>query len=151
MKLNFVALSGLLFISVHGPITAEEFESVSMIAVIASPYEYKAKTLQLTGYLKLQFEENALYFDEQMEFWGRGENAVFLHLSNEQLERWNEYSDSYVYVRGEFYPVEGTYLGGFRLELKNISRISPLLSKDEIDKMQERARCEFNEDKQGPD
>jgi len=127
---------------------AEQFEHVSMIKVIANPEDFQGKEIQLSGYLKLGHEHNVLYFDKEHAYWVMGENAVWLDLKKEQLEKWSKHKDSYVYVRGIFNTVDGMYFGGYELELKNISRITPKLSPDEKKKMIEKSIDKYNEGKE---
>ena len=141
---TLVFLCGFLISSAS---IAGQFEHVSMIKVIANPEDFQGKEIQLSGYLKLGHEHNVLYFDKEHAIWAMGKNAVWLDLKKEQLEKWSKHKDSYVYVRGIFYAVDGMYFGGYELELKNISRIAPKLSPDDKKKMIEESIDEYNEGK----
>ncbi|HKW18442.1 MAG TPA: hypothetical protein VJO35_13125 [Terriglobales bacterium] len=74
--------------------------NVSMVALLSSPERYDGKLVRTIGFLRLEFEGNALYLHEEDYLHRITKNALELSLSKEQEERYKMLSTKYVLIEG---------------------------------------------------
>lgn len=93
-----------IFVLLSAPVIAcgENYERVSIIALIGQPDAYEGKKVMISGYLKIKHEGNALYLGKEDMDHVLTENAIWLTLKSDQVEKWQSISNNYAYVFGEF-------------------------------------------------
>ena len=109
---------------------------VSLVQLLATPERYNGKTVQVTGYLHLQFEDTALYFSKEDAQYGS--NALWVGFANDvKLEtdgnpsrrkrlKLSSFDCRHVLVQGVFDSSVRGHLGSFPGGVTNISRIVEL-------------------------
>lgn len=73
-----------------------------MISLIAHPEQYDGKTIFLGGFLHIEHEGNALYFDENHYTHGLAKNSLWFTYPPELSDYVRSLSDKYVYAYGRF-------------------------------------------------
>jgi len=105
---RFLYLIGmLLIISVVDCEAAEQRPkeisyNVSIIRLIASPEKYDGKRVAVRGFLRLEFEGDALYLHREDYERGLVTNSVRIILSESQMNALKKYDRQYVAVSGIF-------------------------------------------------
>ncbi len=101
-------------------------QSVSIIELLANPLKYDRKRVRVIGFLRLEFEGNALYLHRD-DF----ENAIYKNalwvdrpkdLSNKQMV---EVDQKYIICEGTFNAPEHGHMGMFSGSLTDITRLEP--------------------------
>ncbi len=73
---------------------------VSIIRLIASPEEYDGKSVNVVGFLKVEFEGNAIYLHREDYLKALTENAIQLDMPDPKV--YLKYDRQYVLVEGTF-------------------------------------------------
>jgi hypothetical protein len=101
----------------------EEFD-VSLVKLIANPEKYDGKTIQIIGYLNLEFEGNAVYLHKEDYEHGLTRNGFWVNFSGPIKEGKSlGSSKKYVIIVGKFDMKShghGSLFGG---TIKDISRL----------------------------
>lgn len=100
------------------------YENTSLIRLIATPEKYDGKTIQVIGYLHLEFEGNAIYLHKEDYEKGLSENSFWVSFSK-KIEKKNimDYNDKYVIIIGTFKMDKKGHMGMFGGTLENIVRL----------------------------
>ena len=98
---------------------------VSLVNLIANPEKYNGKTIQVVGYLNLEFEGDAIYLHKEDYVHGLTTNGFWVRFSDKISKRadLNKYSKKYVIIIGTFDMNRHGHMGLFAGELKNIRRL----------------------------
>ena len=106
-------------------ITKFEDYDISMLRLIVTPEKYHNKTVQIIGYLNLEFEGNAVYFHKEDYENGSSRNGMWVSFSDELIKKKDlkKYSKKYVIIVGKFDMNSRGHMGMFGGSLKNISRL----------------------------
>src|ERR1035437_3918365 len=111
---------------VPGPIEEARVPNVSIVQLIADPQQYEGKRIHIIGYLRLEFEGDAIYLHREDFEQGIPENAIWINapkaLTNEQREAVN---NSYVLCTGVFTSKQRGHLGMFSGEISDVNRLEP--------------------------
>jgi hypothetical protein len=75
---------------------------VSMIELIANKEKYNGKPVQVSGYLSVRFEDDALYFDENAYEHMFTENALWISIDDKDRADFKTVNHRYGYVTGVF-------------------------------------------------
>jgi hypothetical protein len=99
--------------------------NVSLVNLIANPEKYHGQTIQVEGYLKLEFESNAIYLHEEDCKKGLVSNGFWVEFSNKISKRpdLKKYSDKYVIIIGTFDMNSRGHMGLFAGTINNIRRL----------------------------
>lgn len=99
--------------------------NIPLVRLIANPEKYQGKTIQIKGYLKLEFEGNAIYFHEEDYVRSLTENSLWVEFSKELSDKKNvnDYSKKYVIIVGTFEMNSRGHMGIFGGTMKNITRL----------------------------
>jgi hypothetical protein len=76
--------------------------NVSIIRLIASPEKYDGKRVTVRGFLKLEFEGDALYLHREDYERSLVTNSVGIILSKSQIKAFRKYDRQYVVLSGVF-------------------------------------------------
>jgi hypothetical protein len=101
---------------------------VSMIRLLANPEKYHGKRVIVEGYMRLEFEGDAIYFHEEDYKKGLSSNSFWLDVSVEQLKKYRRINNQYVFIEGVFDAKHFGHMGMFSGEIKRISRIQQIRS-----------------------
>jgi hypothetical protein len=77
-------------------------ELVSLVRLIATPEKYDGKAVQVVGFLRLEFEGNALYIHEEDYKSGITKNAVWVDRNAMVNDRADALNMHYVMLLGTF-------------------------------------------------
>lgn len=96
---------------------------VSLLALVATPERFHHRHVQVTGYLKLGFENNVLYLSKEASRFGDSESAIWVDIEGIQNRRLQDLNGRYVIIAGTFNAENRGHLGGFAGTLENIFRL----------------------------
>jgi|CXWL01.1.fsa_nt_gi hypothetical protein len=99
-------------------------EMVSMLQLIATPEKFDGKLVQVVGYLRIDFEENALYFHKEDYEHLIVNNGVWLHLGKEVCQKPVDLNLKYVKVVGRFDAEHGGHMDLYSGSISNITECS---------------------------
>jgi len=100
--------------------------SASIVQLIANPDAFHAKKVRVIGYMKLEFEGNALYLHAEDYKHSLNRNGLWLEISNGESEKFGECkSKSYVLLEGKFNAENTGHFGLWSGGLENITRCTP--------------------------
>ena len=102
MRTLSLTLAGTIAISALGSCSAatQTAESVSMVQLIATPEKFDGKTIQVVGFLRLEFEGNALYLHREDYDHGIYRNAIWVDFPADQDAQ--KVNGHYVLLQGIF-------------------------------------------------
>ena len=102
----------------------DEFD-ISMLRLIVTPEKYDNKTVQIIGYLNLEFEGNAIYFHKEDYENGSSRNGFWVSFDDKIAKRKDleKYNKNYVIIVGKFDMNSKGHMSMFGGTLKNISRL----------------------------
>ena len=95
---------------------------VSLIRLIAAPQEYEKKVVRVIGYLRIEFEGNAIYIHEEDFRRSIPKNGLWLEASREMMLELRKLSDGYVLLEGVFDPKNTGHGGLFSGAIIEINR-----------------------------
>jgi hypothetical protein len=122
MKALFVAL--LLHLGAVGWANAEQPKDVSMIQLIADPQRFDGQSVRAVGFLRLEFEGNAVYLHREDYEKAILQNGIWIDLTDEQLRSSAKLNNGYVLVEGVFSASKKGHLGIWPGSLQRVSRLS---------------------------
>ena len=106
-----------------------EILDASIISLIANPKLYDNKMVRVTGYLKIEFEGDAVYFHKEDEINRICKNGLWLDLSNCDKESLKAANESYAIIEGVFHSDDLGHTDLFSGAIKSIKRVYPLSDK----------------------
>ena len=98
---------------------------ISMLRLIVNHEKYHNKTVQIIGYLNLEFEGTAIYFHKEDYENGSSRNGMWVSF-NEDLSKKKDlqkFSKKYVIIQGKFDMNSKGHMGMFGGSIKNITRL----------------------------
>ncbi|NML58844.1 hypothetical protein [Chryseobacterium cheonjiense] len=106
-------------------IIAFEDYDISMLRLIVTPEKYHNKTVQIIGYLNLEFEGNAIYFHKEDYEKGSSRDGMWVNFSDDLAKKtdFKKYNKKYVIIKGKFDMNSKGHMGMFGGTIKNISRL----------------------------
>lgn len=100
-----------------------------MIQLVANPEKYDGKQIRIIGFLRIEFEGNALYVHKEDYEIGLLKNAIWVDVTPEMKKEQSKFSMHYVLIEGVFSASEKGHMGAFSGSIKHINRVMlwPLL------------------------
>jgi hypothetical protein len=119
----------LLFALLVIPSKAEQPVDVSLIQLIANPEKFDGKHIRVIGFLRIEFEGNALYLHREDYQIGLLKNAIWVDVTPEMEKQSSKLDKQYVLLEGIFSANEKGHWGSFSGSIKRINRamLWPLL------------------------
>ena len=106
-----------------GVISSDDF-NVSIVRLIATPEKYHEKRIQVTGYMNLEFEGDAIYLHKEDYDKGLTKNGFWVTFSDTlDKKEINKLNKSYVLIEGTFNATRHGHMGLFGGEIYEITRI----------------------------
>jgi len=119
-----IALSAALAIAVPAKAEEEAPRDISLINLIATPERFDGKRVRLVGFLRIEFEGNALYLHEEDLRQGITDNAVWIDLpKGTDRKHYAPLSDHYVLVEGRFEANLRGHLNLFSGTITDVTRL----------------------------
>jgi hypothetical protein len=101
-------------------------ENVSMIRLIANPQEYDGKRIRITGFLRIEFEGDAIYLHREDFDYGITKDALWIDIPRDMTEvQRNSVNNGYVLCTGTFHAGGHGHMGLFSAEIGEITRLEP--------------------------
>ncbi len=99
--------------------------NIPFIRLITNPEKYQGKTIQIKGYLNIEFEGEAIYFHQEDYVRSMTENSLWVEFSKDITDKKNvsDYSKKYVIIVGTFEMNSRGHMGIFGGTMKNITRL----------------------------
>jgi hypothetical protein len=100
-------------------------KDVSMVQLLATPEKFDGKLVRVFGFLRLEFEGDALYLHREDDTQGLTRNALWVDRT-EAIEREQEKLNAhYVLIEATFDAEDTGHMGLFGGALKKVIRIIP--------------------------
>ena len=84
---------------------------VSLIQLVATPERFHGKFVRVIGYVRLEFEGNAIYLHHDDLKYGIEKNGLWLSVTHQIMKDRDKYTDKYVLVEGTFNSQNRGHLG----------------------------------------
>lgn len=104
------------------PPPADRPLAVSLIQLIANPGDYDGKVVRVIGYVRLEFEGNAVYLHEDDSKHAIHGNGLWLSVTDDIRTRSKEFDRKYVIIEGAFDAKMKGHKGLWSGSLREISR-----------------------------
>ena len=101
----------------------EGVTDVSIIQLISNPEKFDGKYVRLIGFVRVEFEGDAIYLHEDDYKYGLTKNGLWLNLTKDIYEKQSRKFDrKYVLVEGTFNAKHRGHMGLFSGAIENIKR-----------------------------
>jgi hypothetical protein len=130
MKTRTAFLSLILSFWCVQPLVAAEPLHVSLIQLIANPKQYDGKVVVVTGFVRLEFEGNAIYLHQDDYKHRITKNGLWIDVSSDIRKRQKDYEQKYVLLVGTFNANQAGHLGLWSGSIQNISSAKAWSEKD---------------------
>jgi len=104
---------------------AEMPQDVSMVQLLATPEKFDGTVVRVFGFLRLEFEGDALYFHREDDVQGLTRNGIWVDRTDAMEHDANKLNSHYVLIEGVFDAEDHGHMGLFRGAIKKITRIIP--------------------------
>jgi hypothetical protein len=118
-------LSAFLFTLLVVPSKADQPLDVSMIQLLANPEKFDGKHIRIIGFLRIEFEGNALYFHREDYQIGLLKNAIWVDVTPEMEKQSSKLNMQYVLLEGIFSASEKGHMDAFSGSIGHINRAMP--------------------------
>jgi hypothetical protein len=118
LSMIFLLLAATLASS--APPAARFPEEVSLLQLIATPEKYNGKNISVVGFLRVEFEGNALYLHQEDYEQRIHKNSVWLGFEPKAIEEAKSLSMHYVFLVGTFDSVDKGHRAMFSGSIKQI-------------------------------
>jgi hypothetical protein len=113
----------LMYIGLLGGAMADQPKDVSMIQLISDPQRFDGQTIRVIGYLRLEFEGNAIYLHREDFERAIHQNGLWIELTESQRRTSEKLNNGYVIVEGTFSSMEKGHLGIWPGSIQHVSRL----------------------------
>ena len=121
--------AGILFLFCQNPALSDpkdspsaEPQDVSMVQMIANPEKFDGHRVRIIGFVKLEFEGNAIYLHQEDFDHGMTRNGLWLNISEDIRTRSKEFDGHYCLIEGKFNAGAKGHLGMFSGSIEDINR-----------------------------
>jgi len=119
-----VVLAILLSVGLVGGAAADQPKDVSMVQLIADPQKFDGQIIRVIGFLRLEFEGNAVYLHREDFERAIFQNGFWIELTESQLKSSAKLNNGYVLVEARFSASEKGHLEIWPGSLQAVSRLS---------------------------
>jgi hypothetical protein len=112
----------LLMVWFLGAQSPREPLDVSLIQLIANSDKYDGKLVRVIGYLRLEFEGNALYLHQEDYEHSLIKNGIWVNTTPEIMKNQAKLNNTYVLLEGTFDAKRFGHMGLFSGEIRDIRR-----------------------------
>lgn len=99
-------------------------QDVSLVQLIANPEKYDGKRVRFIGFLRIEFEGDAIYFHREDYDRGLSRNALWVHIPSDMKNTEKSATDKhYVICVGVFRANGHGHMGLFSGEVSDVRRI----------------------------
>jgi len=104
-------------------LAAAEPLDVSLVQLIANPKDYDGKIVRVIGFVKLEFEGNAIYLHQDDYKYGISKNGLWIDVTEEIRKRSTEFDQKYVMLEGMFNAKWKGHMGHWSGSIQKISAL----------------------------
>jgi len=104
------------------PAVATEPLDVSLIQLIANPKDLDGKIVRVIGFVKLEFEGNAIYLHQDDYKFGISKNGLYLYITDDIRKRQADFDERYIILEGTFNAKNTGHMGMFSGSIQKITR-----------------------------
>jgi hypothetical protein len=104
------------------PLVAAEPLNVSLVQLIASPKDYDGKIVRVIGFVRLEFEGNAIYLHQEDYKHSISKNGLWIDVTEDMQKRKAELDRKYVLIEGTFDTKRTGHMGMWSGSIQNITR-----------------------------
>lgn len=101
---------------------AEQPVTVSLVQLIANPEDYDSKFVRVIGFVRLEFEGDAIYLHRDDYMHGLTQNGLWIDVTDDIRSRRAEFDEKYVLIEGTFNAKEKGHLGLWSGTIEKASR-----------------------------
>ena len=112
------------------PLVAAEPLSVSLIQLIANPKDYDGKVVRVIGFVKLEFEGNAIYLHQDDYKHNITKNGLWIDVTDDIRKKQKDYDQKYVLLEGTFNAKETGHMGLWSGSIQKISRFQVSIERE---------------------
>src|SRR5882672_7970441 len=112
------------------PLVAAEPLDVSLVQLIANPKDYDGKLVRVIGFVKLEFEGNAIYLHQDDYRHNITKNGLWIDVTDEIRKKQKDYDQKYVLLEGTFNAKETGHMGLWSGSIQKISRFQVWIERD---------------------
>ena len=113
---------------------------VSLIQLISSPDKFDGKLVRVEGFLRLEFEGEALYLHQEDDEQMLTKNAIWIDASPDMMKKRDSVNKKYVLLEGTFDAKNHGHMALFSGSLHAITRADAMPSRSDLQRMNERAK-----------
>jgi len=96
--------------------------NVSLVQLIANPKDYHGKVVRVIGFVRLEFEGNAIYLHQEDYEHDITKNGLWIDVTDDIREKQKDYDQKYVLLEGTFNANETGHMGLWSGSIQKISR-----------------------------
>jgi hypothetical protein len=112
------------------PLLAAEPLDVSLVQLIANPKNFHSKVVRVMGFVRLEFEGNAIYLHQDDYKHGIGKNGLWIDVTDDIRKKKADFDQKYVLLEGTFSAKETGHMGLWSGSIQKISRFQVWSEKD---------------------
>lgn len=113
----------LLIFGLAGSASATPPTDVSIVQLIANPERYDGQQVRVIGFLRLEFEGNAIYLHREDYERSILQNSIWIDLTDSQENSAAKLNNSYVLVEGKFDVRQKGHFGMWPGSLQQVRRL----------------------------
>jgi hypothetical protein len=122
MKTRTAILLLLLGCRFVQPLIAAEPLDVSLVRLIANPEDYDGKIVRVIGFVRLEFEGDAIYLHQDDCRHGIPKNGLWIDVTDEVRKKRKDYDQKYVLLEGTFSAKDRGHFGLWSGSIQKITR-----------------------------
>lgn len=130
MKIRTASLLVLLLGWIVQPLIAAEPLALSLVQLIANPQDYDGKLVRVIGFVRLEFEGNAIYLHQDDYKHVITKNGLWLDASGDIVQKREEFDQKYVLLEGVFNAKNTGHMGLWSGSIQKISRCKVWMERD---------------------
>jgi len=94
-------------------ITYVDEKKISIIKLIANPTLYDKRTVQIKGFVNIEFENNAIFLNKEDCENGIDKNGIWIQISKDNINKLSNFNKKYVRLEGIFDMTNNGHDGNF--------------------------------------
>lgn len=139
-RLSLYLLLAFLLIGSSNDAGSQVPQNLSMIELIANPDKFDGRLISVTGYLRVQFEGDALYLHQEDYLHGLTKNSLWIERSDEVVEQLESLDSNYIVIAGLFNAKNRGHMNMHSGSIRHIGKFG-LWSKPNCPRSKAKAGC----------
>src|SRR5712672_531016 len=112
----------------------QDATGISLIQLISNPDKYDGKVVRLEGFLRIEFEGNALYLHQEDDDHMLTKNAIWVDVNPDIMKRRTTLNKKYVFLEGTFDAKNHEHMGLFSGSLHKVKRADVFASRTDLER-----------------